>query len=321
MDKIAVLIPCYNEGKSIRKVVCEFKAQLPEAKIYVYDNNSTDNTIEEATAAGAIVRKETRQGKGNVVRTMFRDIDAHCYIMIDGDDTYPPEFARQMADAVLIDNTDMVIGDRLTSTYFTENKRRFHNFGNILVRKLINMLYKSDIKDVMTGYRAFGYKFAKTFPILSKGFEIETEMTIHSLDKNLLIKNIPVNYRDRSEGSTSKLNTYSDGFRVLKTIFIFFKNYKPLNFFLWLSLFSLLTAIGFLIPVLIDYFQTGLVPKLPSFVACVFFAICSIQSFFEAMNLDTLKQKERREFENRFNQWAVKERETIEQDSTTCKPL
>ncbi len=309
MDKIAVLIPCYNEGKTIKKVIENFKEQLPEAKIYVYDNNSQDDTIAQAQSAGAIVRCEKRQGKGNVIRTMFRDIDAHCYIMADGDDTYPAEYAQQLANAVLNDNIDMVIGDRLSSTYFTENKRPFHNFGNVLVRRLINMLYKSDIKDVMTGYRAFGYKFVKTFPVLSKGFEIETEMTIHALDKNLLLKNIPVTYRDRPEGSQSKLNTYSDGFRVLKTIFVLFKNYKPLSFFMWMALFSFLAALGFLTPVLIEYFQTGLVPKLPSFVACVFFSICSIQSFYEAMNLDIIKQNERREFENRFNEWADRERQ------------
>ncbi|MBR4215427.1 MAG: glycosyltransferase [Bacteroidales bacterium] len=308
MDNIAVLIPCYNEQNTIRKVVEDFKNALPTAKIYVYDNNSTDNTIAEAEAAGAIVRKEPRQGKGNVLRTMFRDIDARCYIITDGDDTYPSSYASQMAEQVLEHKADMVIGDRLSSTYFTENKRAFHNFGNVLVRRLINMLYKSDIKDVMTGYRAFGYKFAKTFAILSKGFEIETEMTIHALDKNLLIKNIPIDYRDRPQGSASKLNTYSDGFKVLKTIFILFKNYKPFNFFMWMSLIMLLTAVGFLIPVMADYIKTGLVPKLPSFVACVFFAICSILSFFEALNLDTLKQKERREFEYWFNLWAEKER-------------
>ncbi len=308
MDNIAVLIPCYNEQNTIRKVVEDFKNALPTAQIYVYDNNSTDNTIAEAEAAGAIVRKEPRQGKGNVLRTMFRDIDARCYIITDGDDTYPSSYASQMAEQVLEHKADMVIGDRLSSTYFTENKRAFHNFGNVLVRRLINMLYKSDIKDVMTGYRAFGYKFAKTFAILSKGFEIETEMTIHALDKNLLIKNIPIDYRDRPQGSASKLNTYSDGFKVLKTIFILFKNYKPFNFFMWMSLIMLLTAVGFLIPVMADYIKTGLVPKLPSFVACVFFAICSILWFFEALNLDTLKQKERREFEYWFNLWAVQER-------------
>ena len=308
MDNIAVLIPCYNEQNTIRKVVEDFKNALPTAQIYVYDNNSTDNTIAEAEAAGAIVRKEPRQGKGNVLRTMFRDIDARCYIITDGDDTYPSSYASQMAEQVLEHKADMVIGDRLSSTYFTENKRAFHNFGNVLVRRLINMLYKSDIKDVMTGYRAFGYKFAKTFAVLSKGFEIETEMTIHALDKNLLIKNIPIDYRDRPQGSASKLNTYSDGFKVLKTIFILFKNYKPFNFFMWMSLIMLLTAVGFLIPVMADYIKTGLVPKLPSFVACVFFAICSILSLFEALNLDTLKQKERREFEYWFNLWAVQER-------------
>lgn len=309
MDNIAVLIPCYNEQNTIRKVVEDFKNALPTAQIYVYDNNSTDNTIAEAEAAGAIVRKEPRQGKGNVLRTMFRDIDARCYIITDGDDTYPSSYAAQMAEQILENKVDMVIGDRLSSTYFTENKRAFHNFGNVLVRRLINMLYKSDIKDVMTGYRAFGFKFAKTFAVLSKGFEIETEMTIHALDKNLLIKNIPINYRDRPQGSSSKLNTYSDGLKVLKTIFILFKNYKPFNFFMWMSLIMLLTAVGFLIPVMADYIKTGLVPKLPSFVACVFFAICSILSFFEALNLDTLRQKERREFEYWFNLWAVKERE------------
>lgn len=308
MDKIAILIPCFNEAQTIRSVVEGFRNALPDAVIYVYDNNSIDNTIAEASAAGAIVRREPRQGKGNVLRSMLRDIDAHCYIMADGDNTYPTEIARQFANAVINHNVDMVIGDRLSSTYFTENKRAFHNFGNVLVRRLINMLYKSDIKDVMTGYRAFGYKFAKTFAILSKGFEIETEMTIHALDKNLLIKNIPIDYRDRPQGSASKLNTYSDGFKVLKTIFILFKNYKPFNFFMWMSLIMLLTAVGFLIPVMADYIKTGLVPKLPSFVACVFFAICSILSFFEALNLDTLKQKERREFEYWFNLWAVQER-------------
>lgn len=309
MDNIAVLIPCYNEQNTIRKVVEDFKNAIPSAIIYVYDNNSSDNTIAEAEAAGAIVRKEPRQGKGNVLRTMFRDIDARCYIITDGDDTYPSSYAAQMAEQVLENKVDMIIGDRLSSTYFTENKRAFHNFGNVLVRRLINMLYKSDIKDVMTGYRAFGYKFAKTFAVLSKGFEIETEMTIHALDKNLLIKNIPINYRDRPQGSSSKLNTYSDGLKVLKTIFILFKNYKPFNFFMWMSLIMLLMAVGFLIPVMADYIKTGLVPKLPSFVACVFFAICSILSFFEALNLDTLRQKERREFEYWFNLWAVKERE------------
>ena len=223
MDKIAVLIPCYNESKTVEKVVKDFKRALPEATIYVYDNNSKDGTDEIARKAGAIVRYERKQGKGNVIRSMFRDIDAECYIMTDGDDTYPAEYAREMCNAVLERNADMVIGDRLSSTYFTENKRPFHNFGNVLVRKLINMIYKSDIRDVMTGYRAFSYQFVKTFPVLSKGFEIETEMTIHTLDKNMGVENIIIEYRDRPEGSESKLSTYTDGAKVIKTIVSLYK--------------------------------------------------------------------------------------------------
>ena len=218
MEKIAVLIPCYNESKTIKKVIEDFKRELPEAIIYVYDNNSKDGTDKIAKKAGAIVRYERKQGKGNVIRSMFRDINAECYIMIDGDDTYPAEYARKMCDLVLKNGSDMVIGDRLSSTYFTENKRPFHNIGNVIVRKLINMIYKSDIRDVMTGYRAFSYQFVKTFPVLSKGFEIETEMTIHTLDKNMLVDNVVIEYRDRPEGSKSKLNTYSDGVKVIKTM-------------------------------------------------------------------------------------------------------
>lgn len=231
MDKIAVLIPCYNESKTIKKVIEDFKRELPEATIYVYDNNSSDNTAEIAKKAGAIVRTERKQGKGNVIRTMFREIDAECYIMTDGDDTYPAEDARKMCKEVLENNVDMVIGDRLSSTYFEENKRPFHNIGNVIVRLLINMIYKSKIRDVMTGYRAFSYRFVKTFPVLSKGFEIETEMTIHSLDKNLNLENVTIEYRDRPEGSSSKLNTYVDGAKVIKTIISLYKNYKPLSFF------------------------------------------------------------------------------------------
>lgn len=236
MDKIAVLIPCYNESKTIEKVVTDFKRELPEATIYVYDNNSTDGTDKIAEAAGAVVRYEYQQGKGNVIRRMFRDIDAECYIMTDGDDTYPAEYAREMADKVLYRNVDMVVGDRLSSTYFEENKRPFHNFGNSIVRNSINSLFKSDIKDIMTGYRAFSYMFVKTFPVLSKGFEIETEMSIHAVDKNLFVENVVIDYRDRPEGSESKLNTYSDGFKVLRTIFRLFKNYKPMQFFSFLYL-------------------------------------------------------------------------------------
>ena len=262
MDKIAVLIPCYNEAKTIKKVVEDFKKELPEATIYVYDNNSKDGTDEIAKNAGAVVRYERKQGKGNVIRSMFRDIDARCYIMVDGDDTYPAENARKMCEAVLQRNVDMVVGDRLSSTYFTENKRPFHNTGNVLVRKLINMIYKSDIRDVMTGYRAFSYEFVKTFPVLSKGFEIETEMTIHALDKNMNIENVIIEYRDRPEGSESKLNTYVDGAKVIKTIITLYKNYRPFSFFCWLAVVFALIGLGFLIPVLIDYMKTGLVPKM-----------------------------------------------------------
>ena len=303
MDKIAVLIPCYNESKTIKKVIEDFKKELPEATIYVYDNNSKDGTDEIARKAGAEVRYERKQGKGNVIRSMFRDIDAECYIMADGDDTYPAEYAREMCRAVLERNADMVIGDRLSSTYFTENKRPFHNVGNVLVRKLINMIYKSDIRDVMTGYRAFSYEFVKTFPVLSKGFEIETEMTIHSLDKNMNVENVVIEYRDRPEGSESKLNTYTDGMKVIKTIMTLYKNYRPFSFFTWVAVILALIGLGFLIPVLIDYIRTGLVPKMPSFVASVFFFICSIESFFGGLILQTVIKRSKQDFEIKLNEY------------------
>lgn len=308
MDKIAVLIPCYNESKTIEKVIRDFKEALPEATIYVCDNNSKDGTDEIARKAGAIVHYERKQGKGNVIRTMFREIDAECYIMTDGDDTYPAEYARQMCEAVLERDVDMVIGDRLSSTYFTENKRPFHNFGNVLVRKLINMIYKSNIRDVMTGYRAFSYQFVKTFPVLSKGFEIETEMTIHTLDKNMGVENVIIEYRDRPSGSVSKLSTYSDGMKVLKTIGTLYKDYRPLSFFSWVSAILSIIGILFLIPVLIDYVQTGLVPKMPSFIACVFFFICAIQSFFGGLLLQTMVKSKRQEFEIKLNEYADKKK-------------
>ena len=303
---IAVLIPCYNEAKTVEKVIKDYKKVLPEADIYVYDNNSTDGTDEIARKAGAIVEYEYRQGKGNVIRSMFRDIDADCYLMIDGDDTYPAENAREMCDLILEGKADMVIGDRLSSTYFTENKRPFHNVGNVLVRKLINMIYKSDIRDVMTGYRAFSYEFVKTFPVLSKGFEIETEMTIHTLDKNMGVENVIIEYRDRPEGSESKLNTYSDGLKVLKTIVTLYKNYKPLSFFTWVSILLIILGLGFLTPVLIDYIKTGLVPKMPSFIASVFFFICSIQSFFGGLILETMVKRSKQDFEIKLNEYADK---------------
>ena len=240
---------------------------------------------------------------------MFRDIDAECYIMTDGDDTYPAEYAKEMCAAVLERDADMVIGDRLSSTYFTENKRPFHNIGNVLVRRLINMIYKSDIRDVMTGYRAFSYEFVKTFPVLSKGFEIETEMTIHTLDKNMGVENVIIEYRDRPEGSESKLNTYSDGFKVLKTIGTLYKNYRPLSFFTWITILLTVIGTGFLIPVLIDYAKTGLVPKMPSFVASVFFYICSIQSFFGGLILQTMVKRSKQDFEIKLNEYADKLKE------------
>lgn len=309
MDKIAVLIPCYNEAKTIKKVVEDFKRELPEATIYVYDNNSKDGTDKIAKEAGAIVRYEKKQGKGNVIRSMFREIDAECYIITDGDDTYPAEDAKKMCQSILENGADMVIGDRLSSTYFKENKRPFHNIGNVVVKGLINLIYKSDIRDVMTGYRAFSYRFVKTFPVLSKGFEIETEMTIHALDKNLNIENHIIEYRDRPEGSSSKLNTYTDGARVIKTIITLYKNYRPLSFFLWLSLIFAIIGTGFLIPVLVDYINTGLVPKMPTFLASIFFYICMVQSFFGGLILQTVIEKSKQSFELKLNEYEDKLKE------------
>lgn len=304
MSKIAVLIPCYNESKTIAKVVSDYKAALPEADIYVYDNNSSDNTDKIAAEAGAIVKYEYRQGKGNVIRSMFRDINADCYLMIDGDDTYPAENAREMCDLVLSDKADMVIGDRLSSTYFEENKRPFHGFGNVLVRKFINMFWgnnKNTIVDVMTGYRAFSPMFVKTFPVLSKGFEIETEMTIHALDKNLLLKSVPVSYRDRPEGSFSKLNTYTDGIKVLMTIFILYKNYKPLKFFSTVGLVLAVFSLALFIPVFAEYLRTGLVPKLPTLVVSSIMMLAAFLSFVCGLILDTENQKDKQFFELQMN--------------------
>lgn len=295
--KIAVLIPCYNESKTIKKVVEDYKKVLPEADIYVYDNNSSDHTDEIAREAGAIVRYEYRQGKGNVIRSMFKDIDADCYLMIDGDDTYPAENAREMCDLVLNKKVDMVIGDRLSSTYFTENKRPFHNFGNRLVRGLINFLFESNVRDIMTGYRAFSYEFVKTFPVLSKGFEIETEMTIHALDKNFLLEEVKVGYRDRPAGSVSKLNTYRDGFRVLKTIGRLFKEYKPTIFFSLLSLLFLIISVGFGIPVFAEYFKTGLVPRYPTLIFSGFMLMIALVLFACGVVLEVVVKKHRQLFE------------------------
>ena len=302
---IAVLIPCFNEELTIEKVINDFRLQLPDADIYVYDNNSTDGTVIKAEAAqgDAIVRYEHKQGKGNVIRTMFREIQADVYLLVDGDDTYPAEAAKRMCDEILNNKADMCIGDRLSSTYFQENKRPFHNFGNRLVRFFINFFWKPNIPiyDVMTGYRAFSPLFVKSFPVLSKGFEIETEMTIHALDKNMLITNIPVQYRDRPENSISKLNTFSDGIKVLITIFMLFKNYKPLLFFGFLSL--LFASIGLLIfiPIFLNFLSTGFVPKLPSLILSFVLLLSAFLSFTCGLILDTFVKTEKQNAEVQMN--------------------
>ena len=313
MDKIAVLIPCYNEEQTIEKVVKDFKAALPGAVIYVYNNNSKDKTAEIAEAAGAIVRNEYMQGKGNVIRRMFREIDAECYIMTDGDDTYPAENAREMADLVLNKSVDMVVGDRLSSTYFTENKRPFHNFGNSIVRKSINILFKNQIKDIMTGYRAFSYEFVKTYPVLSKGFEIETEMSIHAVDKNMFVDNVVITYRDRPEGSESKLNTYSDGMKVLRTILKLYATYKPLSFWGWISAILAFISVGFFIPILVEFIQTGLVPNFPTLIVCGFTMLAAIHALFAGMTLQTMVQKNKQDFELNLNE-ATNEKKRLMAD-------
>ncbi len=317
MDPIAVLIPCYNESLTIAKVVADWKTALPEATVYVYDNNSTDGTAEIARAAGAAVRYEYQQGKGNVIRRMFREIDAACYLMVDGDDTYPADCAREMADLVLHRQADMVVGDRLSSTYFTENKRPFHNFGNSIVRLGINTLFHSNIRDVMTGCRAFSFEFVKTFPVLSAGFEIETEMTIHALDKNMKIDHVVIPYRDRPDGSQSKLNTVRDGLKVIGTVFRLHRNYKPYSFFGIISALLLLLALVFFIPVLVTYIQTGLVPNFPTLIVCGFTALAALLSFFTGLQLQNAVQKNKQDFElerikvNRCYRRLMAEKETV----------
>lgn len=317
MDKIAVLIPCYNESLTIANVVADWKTALPEATVYVYDNNSTDGTAAIARGAGAAVRYEYQQGKGNVIRRMFREIDAACYLMVDGDDTYPADCAREMADLVLHRQADMVVGDRLSSTYFTENKRPFHNFGNSIVRFGINTLFGSRIRDVMTGCRAFSFEFVKTFPVLSAGFEIETEMTIHALDKNMKIDHVVIPYRDRPDGSQSKLNTVRDGIKVIGTVFRLHRNYKPYSFFGIISGLLLLLALVFFIPVLVTYIQTGLVPNFPTLIVCGFTALAALLSFFTGLQLQNAVQKNKQDFElerikvNRCYRRLLAEKETV----------
>ena len=298
MDKVAVLVPCYNEAPTIGKVVADFLAVIPEnSRVYVYDNNSTDDTAAIASRAGAVVRHEYQQGKGNVIRRMFREIDAECYVLVDGDDTYPAENAPEMIREVLEKQRDMVIGDRLSSTYFQENKRPFHNFGNVLVRFGINTLFKSNIRDIMTGYRAFSYQFVKTFPVLSRNFEIETEMSIHAIEKNMAVSNVIISYRDRPDGSESKLNTYSDGLKVLKTIVRLFCTYRPRTFYSGVALMLLVVALIFFVPILAEYARTGLVPRFPTLISCGFVGIAAIQAFFAGMVLQTIEQKNKQDFE------------------------
>lgn len=308
MDKIAVLIPCYNEEQTIGKVIEETKRVLPEAVIYVYDNNSTDRTAQAAGQAGAVVRREPLQGKGNVIRRMFRETEALCYVMVDGDNTYSMEKAPEMVRLVLEGQADMVIGDRLSSTYFTENKRKFHNFGNTLVRGSINCLFQSRIKDVMTGFRCFSYEFVKTFPVLSKGFEIETEMTIHAVFNHLVVENVVIEYRDREEGSVSKLNTVSDGIRVLGMIFRMLRNYRPLLFFSLIGAVLFFGAALFMIPVLAEYFATGLVMKFPTLIVCGFMVLAAIQSLFTGLLLSVMLNKNKSDFEMRLTEASYRKR-------------
>lgn len=304
MEKIVVLIPCYNEEKTIEKVIVDFKRCLPGSRVYVYDNNSNDNTAEIARKAGAVVRYEHQQGKGNVIRRMFMEIDAECYLIVDGDDTYPAEAAKEMIEKILNDHADMVVGDRLSSTYFKENKRPFHNWGNSIVRWSINKLFNNDIKDIMTGYRAFSYRFVKTFPVLSKGFEIETEMSIHAVEKNMSVENVVIDYRDRPKGSESKLNTYSDGFKVLKTIIGLFSTYRPLQYFGTIAIVFMLIAIILFVPVLMEFIATGLVLKFPTLIVCGFLAMAAVQFFFTGLILKNVCQKNRQDFEMELHRVA-----------------
>ncbi len=305
--KIAVLLPCYNEASTIAKVVTDFRVALPEADIYVYDNNSTDGTAQVAQQAGAIVRHEPVQGKGNVIRRMFREVEADCYLMADGDDTYPAEQARQMVSPILEEHVDMVIGDRLSSTYFEQNKRPFHNGGNRMVRWLIRRFWHTDIHDIMTGYRAFSRTFVKNFPVMSGNFEIETEMTIHALDRRFLLREVPVAYRDRPQGSVSKLNTFSDGISVLKTIVLLYKEYRPLRFFSWLAALLTLAGVLLLIPVLVEYFHTGLVPRFPTLIVSMFLLLAALLSLFTGLCLDVIVTKDRKNYELRLLQGGSQE--------------
>ena len=307
MSNIAILVPCYNEELTIQKVILDFKKELPNSDIFVYDNNSKDKTAELASKAGAIVVPEYRQGKGNVVRSMFRDIDADIYVMVDGDDTYPADEVHKLIEAV-IEGNDMVIGDRLSSTYFTENKRPFHNTGNSVVRLMINWIFKSDIKDVMTGYRAFSKRFVKTIAVMSPGFQIETELTATSLQYRYNVKSIPIAYRDRPEGSSSKLNTFSDGFKVIMTLIDLAKDYRPLLFFGLLSV--LFFAVGMLIgmPVVIEFVKTKFITKVPSAILASGLMIIAVLLVMLGLIIDHQANKEKREHELYVLNWMRNEK-------------
>jgi glycosyltransferase involved in cell wall biosynthesis len=320
MDRIAVLLPCYNEGKTIAKVVSDFHAALPNAAIYVYDNNSSDDTCAQARAGwdGVVVRHEYKQGKGNVIRRMFREVDAQCYVMADGDDTYPAEYAPALVREVLERHADMAVGDRLSSTYFEENKRRFHNAGNTLVRSLVNRIFDADYKDIMTGYRAFSYNFVKCFPVLTQGFEIETEMSIFAADRNFQIENVVVEYRDRPEGSESKLNTIPDGIKVVRTIIRLFRNYRPLLYFGLFALVLMILSLAFFIPLLLNYFETGLVGKMPTLVVSCFVFVAALLSFFAGLILETIRQKNRSDFEFQLQQTEANRKALEREEARSC---
>lgn len=297
MDKIAVLIPCYNEAPTIEKVIKDFQEVLPEAVIYVYDNNSTDGTDEIARRAGAVVRYEKKQGKGNVVKRMFREIDAECYLMVDGDDTYAASDGPMLVSRVLYDGADMAVGDRLSSTYFAENKRVLNSFGNRLMRKVINGIFSSDIKDILTGYRAFSFDFVKTFPISSEGFDIETEMTIHAIDKKMQIDNVVIEYKDREGESESKLHPVRDGMKAIGKMLSLYKNYKPVAFFGIIAAVLFIVAVAFFVPILVEFINTGLVPKIPTLIVCGFLVMAAIVSLFVGILLSNIVHKNHQDFE------------------------
>lgn len=309
MKKIAILIPCYNEEITVAKVITDFKKELPDALIYVYNNNSTDNTLQIAYENGAIVKNEYRQGKGNVVRNMFRDIDADVYVLVDGDNTYPANMVHQLIKPILMETADMVVGDRISNgTYKKQNKRLFHDFGNGMVRNTINRLFKTNLKDVMSGYRAFSRTFVKNIPILSKGFEVETEMTLHALDKRFIIKEIPIEYKDRPNKSKSKLNTFTDGYKVIKTIIKMLKDYKPLKFFLSIAIIFFVLGLIIGIPVIYEYILTRYITKVPSAVLSTGLMIFSVIIAQCGVILDTVVKDDKEKYEIELNKYITLEK-------------